>query len=387
MHEQFYEEALDQNLLQLVSKDLQIVKVNALNRIGPLGDIGLRSFFQLYSKAKEIIVQQEIHFLYIPIPTFYAALLGRWLHSSTKINYGIDYIDPWVHHFPGSNKIGSKHWWSSKLAKILEPIAVKKAALITGVAAGYYEGVFQRNPNLKIQAVAGAMPYGGEKADHELLKKLNIQPYLFQKNEKIQLVYAGAMLPKSYLPLEAIFKSIKANLSLFCNIEFHFIGTGKLANDAESHTIKPMAERYGLWQTVIFEYPKRIPYLDVLLHLDIANAVFILGSTEPHYTPSKTYQGVLSKKPLLAILHQHSTAIDVVRSSGAGLVLAFNGEKEIEKIEQDFSTVFSNFLSFAADFEPGQVKQEIFEAYSAKNVTRQLADLLNKATLNQPTVQ
>ena len=386
VHEQFYEEALDQNLLQLVSKELQIVKVKSFDRIGAIGDIGLRSFFQLYSKAKEIIVQQGIHFLYIPIPSFYTALLGRWLHSSTKISYGIDYIDPWVHHFPGSNTIGSKHWWSSKLAKILEPIAIKKAALITGVAAGYYEGVLERNPHLKIQAVAGAMPYGGEKADHELLKEFNIQPYLFQKNGKVQLVYAGAMLPKSYLPLEAVFKSVKANPSLFSNIEFHFIGTGKLANDAESHTIKPMAAQYGLWKTIVFEYPKRIPYLDVLVHLNLADAIFILGSTEPHYTPSKTYQAVLSEKPLLAVLHKHSTAVDVVRSSGAGLVLAFNGEKEIEKIEQDFSTVFSNFLSFAADFEPGQVKQEIFEAYSAKNVTRQLADLLNKAILNLRSV-
>ena len=63
VHEQFYEEALDQNLLQLVCKDLQIVKVKSFDRIGAIGDIGLRAFFQLYSKAKEIIVKQDIHFL------------------------------------------------------------------------------------------------------------------------------------------------------------------------------------------------------------------------------------------------------------------------------------------------------------------------------------
>ena len=388
VHEKYYEEALDWNLVKLLPRSLRIEKVNAfpLTRPRMVGDIGLRAFFQLYKKAKEIILKEGVDFLYIPIPSFYTALLGRWLHSSTKIKYGIDYIDPWVHHFPGSDKIFSRHWFTTKLARLLEPIAVKKATLITGVAAGYYDAVLERNPHLKKQAIVGAMPYGGEKADHELLTELKIQPYLFSKNGKIQLVYAGAMMPKSYQPLEAIFKSIKANRELFSNVEFHFIGTGKLVNGAESYNIKQMAERYGLWQTIIFEYPKRIPYLDVLVHLSVSDAVFILGSTESHYTPSKTYQGVLSEKPLLAILHQHSTAVYVVRSSGAGLVLTFDGEKGIEKIEKGFSNVFRDFLLFAATFESEQVEQEVFETYSAKNVTKQLADLLNKVILIQPTI-
>ena len=53
------------------------------------------------------------------------------LHGSTGIKYGIDYIDPWVHHFPGSEQLFSRHWFSTQLAKLLEPVAVKKAVLIT----------------------------------------------------------------------------------------------------------------------------------------------------------------------------------------------------------------------------------------------------------------
>ena len=386
VYEDYYEEAPDLNLVKLLPKNLRIEKVKAFKLTRPrlVGDIGLRAFFQLYKKARQLLKTESFDFLYIPIPSFYCALLGRWLYSSTGILYGIDYIDPWVHNFPGSDKIFSRHWFTTKLAGLLEPIAVKKAALITGVAEGYYAAVLERNPHLKKQAIVGAMPYGGEKADHELLKEVNIQPYLFSKNGKIQLVYAGAMMPKSYQPLEAIFKSINAHRELFSNVEFHFIGTGTVVNAVECHNIKQMAVQYGLWQTVVFEYPKRIPYLDVLVHLNIADAVFILGSTEPHYTPSKTYQAVLSDKPLLGILHTNSTAVNVVRSSCAGLVLTFDGEKGIEKIEKDFSTVFKNFLSFAGTFEPRQVKLKVFETYSAKNVTKQLAELLNNAILNQP---
>src|SRR5690606_594848 len=115
----------DWNLVKLLPESLRIVKVNAFPVTKPrlVGDIGLRAFFQLYKKAKTLIKTEEFDFLYIPIPSFYAALLGRWLHARTGIAYGIDYIDPWVHDFPGSDKIFSRHWFSSQLAKFLEPIA------------------------------------------------------------------------------------------------------------------------------------------------------------------------------------------------------------------------------------------------------------------------
>lgn len=301
------------------------------------------------------------------------------LRRSTGIPYGIDYIDPWVHRFPGSEKIFSRHWFSTKIAKFLEPIAVKKASLITGVAKSYYKGVQERNPHLLKQAIFGNMPYGGEKTDHEKLKLLQIQPYLFKKNEqKIQLVYAGAMLPNAYNPLRCILKSISHNKVVFQSVEIHFIGTGKSPQDAYGYNIKNLAEEYGLWQTIIFEYPKRIPYLDVLVHLEAATGVFILGSTEPHYTPSKVYQGVLSSKPIFAVLHEESSAVKVLQQSHAGLVLTFNGEADLLSIENSFTPLMMIFFEWIKTFDAGQIDMEMFEQYSAKNVTGKLATLLYK---------
>ncbi|MBC7887138.1 MAG: hypothetical protein H7Z13_04565 [Ferruginibacter sp.] len=384
MHEKYYEETLDYNLEKLLPPSLRIEKVKAfrVTKHRLIGDIGLRAFFQLYKRAKQIIQSEKIDFLYVPIPSFYCALLGRWLHRSTGIQYGIDYIDPWVHEFPGSDKILSRHWFSTQIARLLEPIAVKKTLLITGVAEAYYIAVLARNPHLKQQAVCGAMPYGGEQVDHDQLQQLDIKPYLFEKKPgKIQLVYAGAMLPKAYEPLEAIFKSLKLQPQTTKQVEFHFIGTGKTANDPAGFTIKPLAEKYGLWQSVIFEYPKRVPYLDVLIHLQYADGVFILGSTEPHYTPSKSYQGVLSGKPILAVLHTASTAVNVLRGSGAGMVLDFEGVAGLPAIENGFAETLESYCKFLKQFNPGQINQQLFETYSAKSVTGQLAKLLNEATV------
>lgn len=380
VHEKYYEEVLDFNLEKLLPSTLRIEKVSAFSTgtFRVIGDLGLRAFFQLYKKAKQLLQTEKIDFVYIPIPSFYCALLGRWLHHSTGVKYGIDYIDPWVHEFPGSDKIFSRHWWSTKLAKLLEPIAVKNVALITGVATGYYAKVLQRNPHLEKSAVCGAMPYGGEQADHDLLKQLNLNPYLFCKTNKISLVYAGAMLPKAFGPLEAIFKSMQSHPQIFGELEFHFIGTGKNTNDPDGYNIKPLAEKYGLWQTIVFEYPKRISYLDVLMHLDAADGIFILGSTEPHYTPSKTYQGILSGKPILAVLHNQSTAVTVLKQSGGGLVLGFDGEHQLNLIETDFPILVKKYMEWIKNFDSASIQKEIFDAYSAKNITKQLAELLNQ---------
>jgi hypothetical protein len=380
VHENFYEEKLDYNLEKLLPTNLRIVKTNAypLGKRRVIGDIGLRAFFQLNKEAKTLIKNEKFDFLFIPIPSFYCALLGRMLHSSTNIKYGIDYIDPWVHHFPGSEKVLSRHWFSTKLAKFLEPIAVKKASLITGVAIGYYQPVLDRSPHLK-NIVSGAMPYGGEIKDHKFVSTLKLEKYLFEKKEnKLQLVYAGAMLPKAYQPLEKIFKAIVTNKDFFSNVEIHFIGTGKTPNDLNGYNIKLLAEKYDLFNDIIFEYPTRIGYLDVLMHLEIADAAFVLGSTESHYTPSKVYQAILSQKPLFAVLHKQSTAVDVINQSSAGCVLSFDGEGGLDFIEENFIHSFQAFKKFISNFNKEHVNMDLFNEYSAYAVTKKLASLLDK---------
>ena len=380
VHERYYEEALDHDLERLLPEGQWIVKTKAFPVTKPrlIGDIGLRGFFQLYQAARKLIREQRVDLVYIPIPSFYGALLGRWLHASTGIRYGIDYIDPWVQFFPGSEQKWSRHWWSTVLSRMLEPIAVKRASFITGVAEGYYKGVIERNPDLSARCLFTAMPYGGEAADHQAVAGLGRKPYLFQRNGKLQFVYAGAMLPKAYGPLDAIFSAIAENRDAFADVEFHFIGSGKSPNDPEGFNVRPYAERHGLWGTVIHEYPARIPYLDVLVHLEAADAVFILGSTESHYTPSKTYQGVLSGKPILAVLHEESTAVKVLRETQAGIVLDFAGESGVAGISRQFPQIFRSFQAFRQSFDPKNVDMRAFDQYSARQVTQTLADLLDR---------
>jgi len=369
VHEDNYEEALDWKLHQLLPKNQRIEKVSAFKVTKPrlIGDIGLRGYFQLRRRALELIRSEKIDFVYIPIPSFYMALLGPYLFKKTGVPYGIDYIDPWVHVFPGSDKIFSRHWFTTQLAKSLEPIAVKHASLITGVSEGYYKPVLERNPHLKTQALTAAMPYGGEESDHDFIRN-SLREHA-PSSSTIKFIYAGAMLPKAYRPLEEVFKGL-STLQPLPPFQLKFIGT--------LGTIKPFAEKYKVWGSAVLEHPERIPYFDVLSQLDAADAVFILGSTEPHYTPSKVYQAVLSGKPILAVLHEASTAVRVLRESRAGIVVTMKGEEDLDTLSARFLEGLKEFMVFKQTFDPAKINRAAFDQYSAKAVTAQLVEKLDE---------
>jgi len=377
-----YETELDWNLAALVPDDLRVERVGALpvEPIRIVGSLGIRAFVPFLRRVLRLIDEESVDFLYLPIPPHFTAPLGRVVHALRGMPYGIDYIDPWVHVWPGSETPFTKHWISRKLGEFLEPIAVKNASLITGVDRGYFEDVLERNPHLRDQAVTAAMPYGGEEADHRAAENLDLDPYLFDPDEnRFQFLYAGALLPKAVEPLRRVFQALSDEPEIRGQIQIQFVGTGTSPDDPEGYQVKPLAEEYGLWGDVVFEHPARIPYLDVLVHLEATDGVFILGSTEPHYTPSKVYQSVLSGKPILAVLHQESSACDVLRSSGAGQVLTFDGAEGVGQIERNFADQLRSFHDFAEGFEASDVNRSGFEQYSARSVTRKLADALDRS--------
>ncbi len=387
VHEKYYEEELDWDLQRLLPIGQRIEKVSAFKLTKPrlIGDIGLRAFYQLRRRALEIIKNEKIDFVLIPIPSFYVSLLGPYLHKKTGVKYGIDYIDPWVHNFPGSDKIFSRHWFSTKLSKILEPIAVKHASLITGVAKSYYQGVLDRNPALSQTCIFDSMPYGGEQNDHQAVKDLSLLPYLFKNSKKVKLVYAGAILPNSYSIINGIFKTISENKTIFSDVEIHFIGTGKSINDFTNHCVKDMASLYGIWESVIFEHPKRIPYLDVLAHLSASNGILIIGSTEAHYSPSKLYQALLSNRPIFALLNKESPAIDILNSSDLSVMLDVNEEFDAETFSVSFLKTYATYNNLIKTFNNTNIVHYSSSNWSAKSVTGKLARLLGRVVFNITT--
>jgi hypothetical protein len=385
-HWTHYEEAVVPDLFALLPEDLDVVRTSAIpaSVTRPfIGDIGLRAFYFHYRALCRLAEQERIDFLHITIPSFYSALLGRLIHQRYGIPYGIDYIDPWVHEFPVPDvPLGRiKAWGAERVARMLEPWAVRDAALITGVASSYYEGVLERNPHLHEQAVTAAMPYGGATHDYEVLREEDKHDCFLWEDDgtATRLLYAGAMLPKAYPVLERLFSALaelkSTDSALYSQLALHFVGTGTTPDDDEGYNVKPVAETYGV-EEVVHEHPARISYLDVLRHLQEADGALIIGSTERHYTPSKTYQAVQSHTPIWALLHEESSATDIIQKSNTGAVVPFADGRLPE-----VSSVLTSLKAFVTDntYDPSQVKWEFFETYSARETTHTLAEALAKA--------
>jgi hypothetical protein len=366
---QFYEETLDPSMERTVSPNIEVIFTKAYKVTKPriIGDIGLRAFPFLKKKALEICKERPIDFIWIPIPSFYTALLGRQLHDKTNIPYGIDYIDPWVRDITNQNDLRAK--LSQAVARLLEPYAVKKASLISGVSTPYYWPVIERN--FKTPPVHAGMPYGFDPHDHEIIVEGLKLPWEDQPNCKPWL-YAGAFLPNSHLFVQSFFESIaalKANNTWDDSIRLFFIGTGPYP----SKRISAYAKDYGL-EDIVVEHRDRFPFLHVLNFLSKADRVMLFGSTENHYTASKTFQCLLSKKPLLAMLHKESSACQVLKETKADRFL-FEYKEGLLKMEisQKLNKILLDFIKvneWEIDLKP-------LYKYSAKRSAKILVDCMN----------
>jgi hypothetical protein len=381
-HSKYYEEVPDPALSELVSPDLRVIRTKALSvkPVRVIGDLGARAFYWHLKALGELITHKEIEFVHITIPSNFSALLGELIHRRYRFPFGIDYIDPWVHIWPAAEIPFSKAWASYSLSKILEPWAVRNASLITGVAPLYYEPVLARNPHLYHQCVCAAMPYGNSELDYRSLSRSERTLFLFPKEDGLfHMIYAGALLPKANAILERLWEALAVlrdkDPQIMQRLRIHFVGTGTSPTDPNGHNILPQIQRFGL-EPWVHEHPNRIGYLDVLNHLLHASAVLIVGSTEAHYTPSKIYQAVQAKRPMFALLHEQSTAVDVLQKSRAGQTVTFSDDRlPAPAMLAETLGAFVRDPQYVAE----EVQWRAFEAYSARNSARTLASAVNSA--------
>ena len=160
---------------------------------------------------------------------------------------------------------------------------------------------------------------------------------------------------------------------LASRLKVHFVGPGSSPDDPKGHRVMPRARQAGV-EDMVDEHPNRIGYVDALNHLECSSAVLVLGSTEPHYTPSKVFQGLLSRRPLFAMLHEASTAVALVRSSHAGRAMTLTDTRlpAPEAVAMELASLMTD-TSYDAD----AVDRSAFTAFTARESTRLLAEALD----------
>jgi len=381
----------DDSLVESIPKDIKIHQIKAFSKkwtskIG-LGSIALRSLWFYKKYVDRLLVQEHFDLLYFSTTQFPVLILGTHWKKKFKIPYVIDMQDPWhstYYENKPKHERPTKYWFSYRLNKYLEPIAMKHVDGLISVSQTYIDTLIERYPHLK-QIPNQVITFSAFRKDFELVKnQLHSFKSTYLKDvDLINFVYVGRGGHDMKTALTLLFTAFKKGLSShkkeFENIRFHFIGTSYAPNGEGIPTIKPIADEMGI-AAYVNERTDRISFYESIYTLLTADVLLIIGSDDPQYTASKIYPYILAERSLLAFFHPASSAAQIIQNTNAGIVIPL-----VEHKEQSLDMIY-NYLLEAATRKtiPTSINWESFEPYTAANMTKNQVLLFNKV-LDQNT--
>lgn len=383
--EQYTDAVFDYLLNDSVPQDIKIHKISALPKkltykVG-LGSIALRSMWFYKSYVNRLLKKEKFDLIFFSTTQFPVCALGPYWKRKFGIPYVIDMQDPWFTNYYEDKpkyKRPKKYWFSYRLDKYLEPIAMKYVSGIIAVSDAYIDDLRTRYPHLKT-IPSSTITFGGFKKDLEIaINNSNNLALAFDNNPEFKhIVYVGRggfdMQRAVMLLLKGFKDGLKSNPNIFDKIRFHFIGTSYAPLGSRQKTLFTIAERLGLAKYVT-EQTDRISFYESLYNLQSADALFIPGHEKPAYTASKIYPYIMTEKPILAIFNMESSAAQSLIDCKAGVVAnILEFKQSVKKIR--------HFLGEIAESKSIELQTDwvAFEKYRAKATTQKQCDLFNKS--------
>lgn len=380
--EQYTDLPTDYLLLQSIPDHIRIHKVKALkksvtSKLG-LGSIALRSLWFYRQKIKELLKTQSYDLIYFSTTQFPVCILGAYFKRRYGIPYVIDMQDPWFSDYyedkPKAQR-PPKYWFSYRLNKYLEPIAMNSVDGLISVSDNYISDLKNRYPLIK-HIPSATITFGAFEPDMQIAEQ-NKDTFNSLLNSKyINMVYVGRGGADMHQAITPLFKALKSGLNngnqALKSLRFYFIGTSYAANGQGKPSILPLALQLGVADSVV-EITDRISYYHTLITLQQADALFIPGSDDPKYTASKIYPYLLTQKPLLAIFNKASSAINIMKEYGVKQVYDYE-----TVTEANISTFLSSLINGSP--EPPQYHAEAVKRYSARQMTINQCKLFDSVT-------
>ena len=386
-----YEGRLDRDLAALVPDSLDVVRAAAwrpaTTRWAGLGDLGLRAFTGLRRACRALLARQDYDALFITVYPVYPALIGPRLKAEFGLPFVLDYQDPWVGAWGrsvGGGPGGTPDWKSRasrRLGEWLEPRAVRAADAIVAVSQGTIDGIVERMPD------AGRLPHevvplGFEPADFAAVAARGRPAVLFDTAAGlVHLCYVGTLLPTGLETLRLLLCGLaraRRDDPAAARVRLHFFGT---SNQSESSAFRvlPVARECGV-ADVVAELPGRLDYLDALSVLVDADAIVLLGSAESHYTASKLYPALLAKRPILALFHEASSVVSILRAAGSEPTIRVVTYDERPTTEARIAAVACHLRALVANgsYNAADVSLDRVAGVSARALARQLARLFDR---------
>jgi len=387
--EEYTDAVFDHLLAESIPEDIRIHHVDALpkkltKKFG-LGSIALRSIWFYTKYVNKLLKEQHFDLIYFSTTQFPVCILGPYWKKKFGIPYIIDMQDPWFTNYyqdKPKSKRPKKYWFSYRLDKYLEPIAMKEVDGLIAVSDVYIEDLKRLYPHLS-KIPSATITFGGFKKDLEIANSHREDLKIaFDDNPAFKhIVYVGRGGFDMQAAVTLLFKGfkqcLKEDFDKFKCIRFHFIGTSYAPLGSGEKTLYTVAEKYGVARFVT-EQTNRISFYESIHNLQLADALFIPGHEKPAYTASKIYPYIMTEKPILSVFNIKSSAAQTLIDCNAGYVAdILNFKSAIETIKTFLKGLTENNLP----------KQDIdwqeFEQYRARATTQKQCEVFNQVIENQ----
>jgi hypothetical protein len=376
----------DPLLAETLPGDARVRTVGALDpdwtRLVGLGSLPLRSLpFYLWHGTRRL-ARGDVDLVYFSTTAYPVTILGRYWKRRFGVPYVIDVQDPWhTDYYVGkpAEEQPPKFWFSYRLNKYLEPVAMRGVDGIISVSQGYCDTLQSRYDNID-PSMCEVIPFGAAEVDFEVMEDSGVtQPFVDPDDDTIDVVYAGRGGHDMATAARGLFGALRRGRderpSLFGRVDMHFVGTSYAPAGEGQKTIAPIAEEYGVADAVM-ERTDRIPYFQSLRLLRDADHLVVPGSEDPDYTASKLYPYILSRRPVLAVFNENSSVVDILRTTQAGTAVTFDGATTSDDLAQRVVEAWTPMLE-RLPYTP-DTDWDAFQPYTAKAMTRQQVEVFDR---------
>lgn len=368
-------ESIDPILAETIPADVPVVRVPSLparvaQRLG-VGNVALRAMPWLYRSGSELIRTHGIDLVYFSTTMFLSMPLGRIWRRQFGVPFVLDIQDPWLSDYYETHPdvaAPPKYAAAHRVHATLEPWTMRKAGGLIAVSDAYIATLRRRYPWIAEECCA-TIPFAASETDAAFVQAHPQANTIFTRQPgELHTVSIGRggddIAPALRILFEAVARVAAARPGA-PSPHLHFVGTDYATDARARKTVEPVAASTAA-QLSVTERTSRIPYFEALQVMQDADFLLLVGSDDPQYTASKVYPYLLSRKAIVAVVHEKSGLVPLLTRAGA--VLATFGSTTAQSAVEGLVPQLASLLERL----PARVElpAEVVAACSADDMTR-----------------
>ena len=361
---------VDTWLARQLPADIPVHRVRATWPAQPIGSLAWRAWPALCSKGSELLASGRFDLVFFSTTEFHCHWLGVWWQRRHGVPFCMDYQDPWVNGYyrlnprmvpPGGRfKYGVMSW----LHRCAEPIVTAAASGFLAVSQAYIDDLRHRYGDSVASKPMLVRSFPGDPDEFAGIAPIapdsSCWRYIGRGGVDMRRAVEGFLRAWQLAQVQG--------LPLPNGLEFEARGTSYAAPGQGVPTLAPVAAELGL--AGVTEHTDRLSYSDMLAALRSSGALIVFGSDDSAYTASKIYPYLLAGRPLLAIFHERSSVVPLMRAVGGGICVTFGDDTSPAQLAD---RILQAWFASAAWEAPLPLNFEAFAPFSAAHQARDLS--------------